>query len=207
MSILDSLHFQTITKAHSPTVSTDLSATKFSLELSKVNLCFVQAGLAEDNVQLTELRTPMDIVTMSLFSLACKHIQMETIVSKRDRSTAGVFKLQSITGQFRRFDNGFSSMDHVNIHAIQSDRCRLQIRIPNGLKTHLPLGADRENFGFVMNEFGLQRLCFKLIKNVAKQKQRPSARPTVVQVDERQPSMAVSRRQCISNVSLEPITI
>ena len=25
------------------------------------------------------------------------------------------------------------------------------------------LGNDRKNFGFVMNEFGLQRLCFKLI--------------------------------------------
>ena len=202
MSILDALHFHTITQAHSPTVSSDLSATKLSVVLPKVNLCFLQAGLAEDNVQLTDLRTPMDIVTMSLFALACKNLQMETIVSRRDQATAAVFKIQSIIGQFRRFDNEFSCMDQVNIHAIQSDRCRLQIHLPDGLKTHLPLGVDRANFGFVMNEFGVQRLSLRFINHIADQQRRSSARATVVQVDERQTS---TKRQ--PSMPLSPLPV
>ncbi|CAF3490546.1 unnamed protein product [Rotaria socialis] len=171
MSILDDLHFQAQTTANIPSTSIDLSATKLSVQLSKINICLLQAGLAEDHVQLTELRRPVDIVTMSLFALSCKDIQMETILSKRDQSTAGVFKISSITGQFRRFENDFSSIENVNIHAIQSQRCRLQFHMPNDIRTHLPIGDNRRNVGFVMNEFGLQRLCFKLINNAAKQQQ------------------------------------
>ncbi|CAF0980258.1 unnamed protein product [Adineta steineri] len=52
---------------------------KISLQLPKINVYLLQAGLAEHNVQLTELRTPVDIVTMSLFALSCKQIQMETV--------------------------------------------------------------------------------------------------------------------------------
>ena len=55
------------------------------------------------------------------------------------------------------------SIENVNIHAIHSQRCRLQFRLSNDIQTHLPIGDNRKNFGFVMNEFGLQRLCFKLI--------------------------------------------
>ncbi|CAF5174239.1 unnamed protein product, partial [Rotaria sp. Silwood1] len=44
-----------------------------------------------------------------------KQIQMETILSKHDQSTAGVFKIESITRQFRRFENDFSSIGNVNI--------------------------------------------------------------------------------------------
>lgn len=193
ISILDGLHFQSQTQSTPPSTTTtaiDLSSTKISIQLPKINLCLLQAGLAEDNVQLTELRTPVDIVTMSLFALSCKQIQMETILSKRDQSTAGVFKIQSITGQFRRFENDFSSIENVNIHAIQSQRCRLQFRLPNNIQTHLPLGENRKNFGFVMNEFGLQRLCFKLINNAAKQQQErnhPTTTTTIVtQIDETQ---------------------
>jgi hypothetical protein len=114
---------------------------------------------------------------------------METILSKRDQSTAGIFKIQSITGQFRRFENDFSSIENVNIHAIQSQRCRLQFRLSNDIQTHLPLGDNRKNFGFVMNEFGLQRLCFKLINNAAKQQQQQQQQrkfisPTMTQIDE-----------------------
>ncbi len=187
ISILDGLHFQCQTQSNSPSTSIDLSSTKFSLQLPKINICLLQAGLAEDNVQLTELRTPVDIVTMSLFALSCKQIQMETILSKRDQSTAGIFKIQSITGQFRRFENDFSSIENVNIHAIQSQRCRLQFYISNDIQTHLPIGDNRKNFGFVMNEFGLQRLCFKLINNAAKQEQeRQSTIPILTQIDETQ---------------------
>jgi hypothetical protein len=92
ISILDGLHVQAQTQSNPSITSVDFSATKISLQLPKINVCLLQAGLAEDNVQLTELRTPVDIVTMSLFALSCKQIQMETILSKRDQSTAGVFK-------------------------------------------------------------------------------------------------------------------
>ena len=198
MSILDGLHFQAQTTSNPPSSSpaVDLTSTKISLQLPKINLCLLQAGLAEDNVQLTELRTPVDIVTMSLFALSCKQIQMETILSKRDQSTAGVFKIQSITGQFRRFENDFSSIENVNIHAIQSQRCRLQIQIPNDLHTHLPMGENRKNFGFVMNEFGVQRLCFKLINNAAKQQQeRQQIMPVLTQVDETQMNKAPTKQK------------
>jgi hypothetical protein len=197
ISILDGLHFQAQTQSNPSIISTDLSATKISLQLSKINVCLLQAGLAEDNVQLTELRTPVDIVTMSLFALSCKQIQMETILSKRDQSTAGIFKIQSITGQFRRFENDFSSIENVNIHAIQSQRCRLQFRLANDIQTHLPLGDNRKNFGFVMNEFGLQRLCFKLINNAAKQQQqqRKFILPTMSQTDETQATRVPSKHK------------
>ncbi|CAF4747218.1 unnamed protein product, partial [Rotaria magnacalcarata] len=56
MSILDGLHFQAQTTANIPSTSIDLSATKLSVQLSKINICLLQAGLAEDHVQLTELR-------------------------------------------------------------------------------------------------------------------------------------------------------
>ena len=187
MSILDGVHFQAQTTLKFPVTSIDLSATKISLQVSKINVCFLQAGLAEDNVRLTELRTPIDIVTMSLFALSCKQIQMETILSKREQSTAVVFKIQSVTGQFRRFENDFSSIDNVNVHAIQSQRCRLQFHIPNDIPTHLPIGYDRKNLGFVMNEFGLQNLCFKLINNAANQQQeRQRTMPMMPQLNETQ---------------------
>lgn len=109
--------------------SYNLSAIKIPLLLPKVNVCLLQTGLAEGNAQLTQLRTPVDIVTMSLFALSCKQIQMETILSKRDQSTAGVFKIQSIPEQFRRFENDFSSIENINIHAIQLHRCCLQFRL------------------------------------------------------------------------------
>ena len=206
MSILDGLHFQAQTTSNTPSTSIDYSSTKLSLQLPKINVCLLQAGLAEDNVQLTELRTPVDIVTMSLFALSCKQIQMETVLSKRDQSTAGVFKIQSITGQFRRFENDFSSIDNLNIHAIQSQRCRLQFHISNDIQTHLPIGDNRTNFGFVMNEFGLQRLCFKLINNAAKQQlERKFIAPITIQVDETQivkpPTKHKSRRKQSTEVS------
>ncbi|CAF4271378.1 unnamed protein product [Adineta steineri] len=116
ISILDSLHVQAQTQSNPFVTSLDLSATKISLQLPKINVCSLQAGLAEDNVQLTKLCTLVDTVTMSLFALSCKQIQMEIILSNRD---------QSITGQFRRFENDFSSIEHVNIHTIQSQRCQL----------------------------------------------------------------------------------
>lgn len=186
ISILDGLHFKAQTQSDPPSSTTDLSATKISLQLPKITFCLLQAGLAEDNVQLTELRTPMDIVTMSLFALSCKSIQMETILSNGDQSTAAVFKIQSITGQFRRFENDFSSMENVNIHAIQSQRCHLQFRLPPDVQTHLPMGENRQNVGFVMNEFGLQRLCFKLINNAAKQQKQQGTQPQLIQLDETQ---------------------
>jgi len=204
MSILDGLHFQAQTTSNSPSTSIDLSATKISLQLPKINISLLQAGLAEDNVQLTELRTPVDIVTMSLFALSCKQIQMETILSNRDQSTTGVFKIQSLTGQFRRFENDFSSMDNVNIHAIQSQRCRLQFQISNDIQTHLPIGNKRENIGFVMNEFGLQRLCFKLINNAVKQKQeRKFPVPIMTQVDETQTVKASTKHKSKRKHSLD----
>ena len=207
IAILDALHFQAQTQSNPSIVSTDLSATKLSLQLPKINVCLLQAGLAEDNVQLTELRTPMDIVTMSLFALSCKQIQMETILSKRDQSTAGVFKIQSITGQFRRFENDFSSIENVSIHAIQSQRCRLQFRLPHEIQTHLPLGDHRKNCGFVVNEFGLQRLCFKLINNAAKQQQqRKLISPTMTHVDETQTARVSSKHKSKRKQSAEPLT-
>ncbi|CAF1459004.1 unnamed protein product [Adineta steineri] len=45
----------------------------------------LESDLVEDNVQLTELRTPVGIVTMSLFTLSCKQIQMETILPNHDQ--------------------------------------------------------------------------------------------------------------------------
>ena len=105
MSILDGLHFQaqaTSTQIH-PSYPLIYQQQKLSLQLPKINVCLLQAGLAEDNVQLTELRTPVDIVTMSLFALSCKQIQMETILSNRDQSTAGVFKIQSINRTISSF--------------------------------------------------------------------------------------------------------
>lgn len=209
IAILDALHIQAQTQSNPSIPSTDLSATKISLQLPKINVCLLQAGLAEDNVQLTELRTPMDIVTMSLFALSCKQIQMETILSKRDQSTAGVFKIQSITGQFRRFENDFSSIENVSIHAIQSQRCRLQFRLPNDIQTHLPLGDDRKNCGFVVNEFGLQRLCFKLINNAAKQQQQQQRKlisPTMTHVDETQTARILSKHKSKRKQSAEPLT-
>ena len=208
ISILDGLHIQAQTQSNPSLISTDLSATKISFQLSKINVCLLQAGLAEDNVQLTELRTPVDIVTMSLFALSCRQIQMETILSQRDQSNAGIFKIKSITGQFRRFENDFSSIENVNIHAIQSQRCRLQFRLPNDIQTHLPLGINRKNVGFVMNEFGLQRLCFKLINNAAKQQQqqqRNITSPIVIQTDETQPSRIPSKHKSKRKQSTEPL--
>ena len=193
MSVLDGLHLQTHAQVHSPKASIDLSATKLSIDIPRVNICCLQAGLAEDHVQLTELKTPIDIVTMSLFALSSRQIQVETILSKRDQSTAAVLRIQSITGQFRRFENNFSTMDHVHLHAIQSDRCRIQFQIPLDLKTHLPIGAQRDNLGFVMNELGLQRLCFKLINNAAKQ--RKSVLPVHVQIDETPVSVKAAPKQ------------
>ncbi|CAF1002167.1 unnamed protein product [Adineta steineri] len=144
-----------------------------------LDVCLLQIGLAEDNVQLTKLRTPVDIFTMSLYALS-----------------SGVFKIQSITGQFRRFENDFSSIENVNIHAIQSQRCRLQFRLPNDIQTHLPLGNNKKNVGFVMNEFGLQRLCFKLINNAAKQQQqRIQILPVMIQIDETQTTRASSKHK------------
>ena len=207
IAILDALHVQAQTQSNPSIVSTDLSATKLSLQLPKINVCLLQAGLAEDNVQLTELRTPMDIVTMSLFALSCKQIQMETILSKRDQSTAGVFKIQSITGQFRRFENDFSSIENVSIHAIQSQRCRLQFRLPADIQTHLPLGDHRKNCGFVVNEFGLQRLCFKLINNAAKQQQqRKLISPTMIHVDETHTARVSSKHKSKRKQSTEPLS-
>jgi hypothetical protein len=204
ISILDGLHIQAQTQSNPSLTSNDLSATKISFQLSKINVCLLQAGLAEDNVQLTELRTPVDIVTMSLFALSCKQIQLETILSKRDQSTAGIFKIQSITGQFRRFENDFSSIENVNIHAIQSQRCRLQFRLSNDIQTHLPLGENRKNVGFVMNEFGLQRLCFKLINNAAKQQQqRKFISPTMTQIDETQTVRVPSKHKSKRKQSVE----
>jgi hypothetical protein len=204
ISILDGLHVQAQTQSNPSITSVDFSATKISLQLPKINVCLLQAGLAEDNVQLTELRTPVDIVTMSLFALSCKQIQMETILSKRDQSTAGVFKIQSITGQFRRFENDFSSIENVNIHAIQSQRCRLQFRLSNDIQTHLPIGDNRKNFGFVMNEFGLQRLCFKLINNAAKQQQqRKHISPTMTQIDETHTARTSSKHKSKRKQSTE----
>ena len=204
ISILDGLHIQAQNQAVPSPPALDLSATKISLQLPKITICLLQAGLAEDNVQLTELRTPMDIVTMSLFTLSCKQIQMETILSNGDQSTAGVFKIHSITGQFRRFENDFSSMENVNIHAIQSQRCRLQFRLSTDIQTHLPMGEKGQNVGFVMNEFGLQRLCFKLINNAAKQ-QRQACLPQMTQVDETQtvraPTKQKSKRKQSTEVS------
>ncbi|CAF1460314.1 unnamed protein product [Adineta steineri] len=206
ISILDGLHVQAQTQSNPSVTSVDLSATKISLQLPKINVCLLQAGLAEDNVQLTELRTPVDIVTMSLFALSCKQIQMETILSNRDQSTAGVFKIQSITGQFRRFENDFSSIENVNIHAIQSQRCRLQFRLPNDIQTHLPLGNNKKNVGFVMNEFGLQRLCFKLINNAAKQQQqRIQILPVMTQIDETQTTRASSKHKSKRKQSTDPL--
>ncbi|UJR36630.1 hypothetical protein I4U23_029350 [Adineta vaga] len=205
MSILDGLHFQTHTTSNPPPTSIDRSTTKLSLQLPKINLCFLQAGLAEDNVQLTELRTPIDIVTMSLFAISCKQIQMETILSNRDQSTAGVFKIQSLTGQFRRFENNFSSIEHVNIHAIQSQRCRLQFNISNDIQTHLPISNNRTNPGFVMNEFGIQRLCFKLINNAARQQQEKKLTiPMMTQIDETQPMKSQTKQKSKRKPSTDP---
>ncbi|CAF1031213.1 unnamed protein product [Adineta ricciae] len=205
MSILDGLHFQAQTTANSPSTSIDLSATKISLQLPKINVCLLQAGLAEDNVQLTELRTPVDIVTMSLFALSCKQIQMETILSNRDQSTTGVFKIQSLTGQFRRFENDFSSLEHVNIHAIQSQRCRLQFNIPTDIQTHLPMNNNQTNVGFVMNEFGFQRLCFKLINNAAKQQlEKKLILPIMTQVDETHPGKTQAKQKSKRKQSTDP---
>ncbi|CAF3740732.1 unnamed protein product [Rotaria sordida] len=205
ISVLDGLHFHAQTTSNFPSTSIDLSSTKISFQLPKINICLLQAGLAEDHVQLTELQTPVDIVTMSLFALSCRQIQMETILSKRDQSTAGVFKIQSITGQFRRFENNFSSIENVNIHAIQSQRCRLQFHIPNDIQTHLPIGINRKNFGFVMNEFGLQRLCFKLINNAAKQQQeRQHIVPTATQINETQTSKPSAKHR-FKRKSLDPM--
>ncbi|CAF3594694.1 unnamed protein product [Rotaria sp. Silwood1] len=56
--ILDGLHFQAQTQSNlsiplkTPIV---LSTTKISLQLLKINVYLLQTGLAEDNVQLTEL--------------------------------------------------------------------------------------------------------------------------------------------------------
>ncbi|CAF1352429.1 unnamed protein product [Adineta steineri] len=154
ISILDDLHVQAQTGQVKLTLI-DLSATKISLQLPKIDVCLLQVGLAEDNVQLTELRTPVDIVTMSLFALSCKLIEMETILSNCDQSTADAFKIQLITEQFRRFENDFSSIENINTHAIRSQRCRLQFRLPNDIQTHLSFDNNKKNVGFVMNEFDL----------------------------------------------------
>ncbi|CAF0951192.1 unnamed protein product, partial [Didymodactylos carnosus] len=208
LSVLDRLHFEAQQKQSLPASSLsngDTVKTKISLQLPKINLCLLQAGLAEDNVQLTELITPVDIVTMSLFSLSLKQIQIQTILSSPDESAAIVFKIQSLTGQFRRFENDFSSLDNVNVHAIQSQRCKLQLRISQDQQTHLPVhtpttlsfgnGGSQQrksltskNFGYVMNEFGIQKLCFKLVNNSTKGHQRKKTMekrpPTVTAVDE-----------------------
>ncbi|CAF4065238.1 unnamed protein product, partial [Rotaria sp. Silwood2] len=206
MSVLDGLHVQAQTTSNFQSTSIDLSSTKISLQLPKINICLLQAGLAEDHVQLTELQTPVDIVTMSLFALSCKQIRMETILSKRDQSTAGIFKIESITGQFRRFENNFSLIENVNIHAIQSQRCRLQFHVSNDTQTHLPIGKNRKNAGFVMNEFGLQRLCFKLINNAAKQQQeRTHSIPIVAQINEIQTSKPSTKQKSKRKHSSEPV--
>ncbi|CAF1464423.1 unnamed protein product, partial [Adineta steineri] len=176
-------HLTAQTQSNPSVTSADLSAAKISLQLPKINVCLLQIGLAEDNVQLTELRTSVDIVTMSLFALS-----------------SGVFKIQSITGQFCRFEI-------VNIHAIQSQRCRLQFRLPNHIQTHLPLGNNKKNVGFVMNEFGLQRLCFKLINNAAKQReqQRIHILTIMTQIDETQTTRASSKHKSKRKQSTDPL--
>ena len=180
MSILDSLHFNAHTQSNPPKSSIDLSTTKLFIDIPKVNFCALQAGLAEDRVQLMELRTPMDIVTMSFFCLSSRQIQIETILSNRDQSTAAILKIQSITGQFRRFENNFSSIDQVHIHAIQPSRCRLQLQFPTDLPTHLP---SNDHFSFIMNEFSLQKVSFKLIINSSKQS-KPIIPTQITQIDE-----------------------
>ncbi|CAF0843000.1 unnamed protein product [Adineta steineri] len=97
---------------------------------------------------------------------------MEIILSNHDHSTAGIFKIQSIAGQFRRFENDFSSIENINTHAIQSQHCRLQFRLRNHIQTHLSFDNNQTNIGFTMNKFGLQRLCFELINNTTKQQQQ-----------------------------------
>ncbi|CAF1135813.1 unnamed protein product [Adineta steineri] len=165
--------------------SSTLSSPETSSNID-YNTVPTHAGLAEDNVKLTKLCTPVDIVTMSLFALSCKQIQMETILSNRD---------QSITEQFRRFENDFSSIENVNIHAIQSQRCRLQCRLPNDIQTHFLLDNNKTNVEFVTNEFGLQRLCFKLINNATKQQQRIHILPIMIQIDETQTARASSKHK------------
>ncbi|CAF4031429.1 unnamed protein product [Adineta steineri] len=177
------------TDLYSLTHATSLRNLKHKSETSSnidYNTVPTHAGLAEDNVKLTKLCTPVDIVTMSLFALSCKQIQMETILSNRD---------QSITEQFRRFENDFSSIENVNIHAIQSQRCRLQCRLPNDIQTHFLLDNNKTNVEFVTNEFGLQRLCFKLINNATKQQQRIHILPIMIQIDETQTARASSKHK------------
>jgi hypothetical protein len=184
MCILDGLHLKSHWQSPPSATSADLSATKFSLQVSKINVSFLQAGLAESHVQLTELRTPVDIVTMSLFALSCQQIQMETILSNRQQSTSGIVKIQSITGQFRRLSNQFSSIDRVHLHAIDARRCRLQIQLPRDIPMHLSIEHQQDSIGFVMNEFGVQRVCFKLINNAAKEQRRSPATLSNVPIDE-----------------------
>ena len=185
ISILDDLQIRAQANSSVPKPSTDQSATKFSIQIPQINLCCLQAGLAEDTVQLTELRRPIDIVTMSLIAASCRQIQIETILSnKAEQSTAVVAKIQSITSQLRRLENEFSSMDQIHVDAIQSERCRLQFQIPLDSKTHLPIGENRNHLGFVMNEYSLQRICFKLVNNAAKEKEKKMEEGNVTQVQE-----------------------
>ncbi|CAF5103120.1 unnamed protein product, partial [Rotaria socialis] len=65
-------------------------------------------------------------------------------------------------------------------------------------------GDNRKNFGFVMNEFGLQRLCFKLINNAAKQQQqRKLISPTMTQIDETQTTRAATKHKSKRKQSAE----
>lgn len=180
MSILDTLHLNALTQSNPPKNAVEPSTMKISIEIPKVNFCALQAGLAEDRVQLTELRTPIDIVTMSVFTLSSRQIQMETILSDRDQTKAAILKIQSITGQFRRLENDFSSLDQVQIHSIDPSRCRLQLQIPTDLPMHLPV---TEKFSFIMNEFGLQKLSFRLIINRNKTSKQVMT-TQVTQIDE-----------------------
>ncbi|CAF1398557.1 unnamed protein product [Adineta steineri] len=100
------------------------------LDIPKISVCLLPAALVEDNLQLTELCTPVDIFTMSLFALS-----------------SGVFKIQSITGQLRRFENDFSSVEHVNIHAdgMRHVEPTINVNNTNGYK-RLSIGHAESDF-------------------------------------------------------------
>ncbi|CAF0911552.1 unnamed protein product [Adineta steineri] len=85
---------------------------------------------------------------MSLFALSCKQIQMEAILFNR---------------QFRRFENDFSSVEHVNIHGIQSQRCRLQFRLSNDIQTHLPLESRDVDSAISSGQFDLESFTAHMI--------------------------------------------
>ncbi|CAF1470333.1 unnamed protein product [Adineta steineri] len=133
---------------------------------------------------------------------------METILSNHNHSTAGIFKIQPITGQFRRFENDFSSIENINTHAIQSQRCRLQFRLPNHIQTHFSFDNNKTNIGFAMNKFGLQRLCFELINNTTKQQQQQRIHilPIMTEIDKTQIKKKTINLSSPSTINL-PINI